>query len=90
MNSLLQAKKRLEELGYENIYLWEDAPGTYYGWHTHAEDEVRMVLEGSITIGTEEKVYHLKPGDILEVPAGTRHWAKTEEGVKYLCGTRKK
>lgn len=83
-----QAKEKLKQLGYTNIYLWEDPPGTHYHWHTHPEDEVRLVLEGEITIGTEDKVYHLKPGDLLEVPAGTRHWAKTEGGVKYLCGTR--
>jgi len=86
---LQEARRKLKELGYSNMYLWEDPPGTYYGWHTHQEDEARFILEGSITIGTEEGVYHLKAGDILEVPAGTRHWAKTEEGVKYLCASKK-
>ncbi len=87
---LPQARQRLKSLGYEGIYLWEDPPGTYYHWHTHPEDEVRLIIEGEITIGTEEGIYHLKAGDLLEVPAGTRHWARTEKGVKYLCGTRRK
>lgn len=82
------ARKRLEELGYKNIYRWCDPPGTYYGWHSHQEDEVRFVISGEITIGTDEKVYHLKEGDMLEVRAGTLHWAKTEKGVCYLCGTK--
>lgn len=84
-----EAKKRLTALGYSGIYLWEDEPGTYYPWHMHSEDEARLVLEGEITIGTEREVYHLKAGDILEIKAGTLHWAKTEKGVKYLCGSRR-
>lgn len=83
-----EAKKKLKDLGYSRIYLWEDPPGTYYSWHTHSEDEVRLVLEGEITIGTEEGVYNLKEGDLLEVKAGTKHWARTEKGVKYLCGSK--
>ncbi len=81
--------EQLRQLGYDNIYKWCDSPGTYYDWHYHYYDEVRLILEGSITIGTEDKVYHLKAGDLLEVPAGKKHWAKTEEGVCYLCGTKK-
>ncbi len=81
--------KRLEREGYTNLYTWCDPPGTFYDWHTHAEDEVRFVYRGSITIGTQEGVYHLKEGDFLEIRAGTRHWAKTEEGVCYVCGSKR-
>ncbi|MCX8164478.1 MAG: cupin domain-containing protein [Aquificaceae bacterium] len=83
-----EAKKRLEGLGYSGIYLWQDPPGTFYDWHAHPEDEIRLVLEGEITIGTEEGIYKLTSGDLLEVRAGTRHWARTEKGVKYLCGSK--
>jgi len=82
-------EEKLKSLGYGSFYTWYDPPGTYYDWHTHPEDEVRYVLEGEITIGTEEGVYSLKAGDMLEVKAGTRHWARTEEGVRYICGSRK-
>ncbi|PMP62033.1 MAG: cupin domain-containing protein [Sulfurihydrogenibium sp.] len=81
--------EKLEKMGYTDIYSWCDEPGTYYNWHTHNYDEVRLVYKGSITIGTEETVYHLKEGDILEVKAGTKHWAKTDTGVCYLCGSKK-
>jgi quercetin dioxygenase-like cupin family protein len=80
--------KKLQDMGYKNIYSWCDDPGTFYDWHTHRYDEVRFVYKGSIVIGTEDKVYHLKEGDILEVKAGTKHWARTEEGVCYLCGSK--
>jgi len=83
--------KKLSEEGYENLYIWRDAPGVYYDWHTHPFDEVRWVLEGEITMGTEEGVITLKAGDRLNVPAGTRHWAKVgEEGVVYVCGSKRK
>ncbi len=89
MIDINEAKKKLIDLGYSDLYVWQDSPGTYYDWHTHSEDEVRYILEGSMVIGTKDKVHHLKAGDILEVPAGTKHWAKTEEGVKYLCGSKR-
>ncbi|MCS7205497.1 MAG: cupin domain-containing protein [Leptospiraceae bacterium] len=75
--------------GYGDFYVWEDSPGTYYDWHTHPFDELRVVLKGSILIGTEEGQVLLKQGDYLEVPSNTRHWARTETGVSYLCGTKR-
>lgn len=88
MTDIEKAKEKLKSLGYKDIYLWQDPPGTFYDWHTHSEDEIRYIIEGEITIGTEEGIYHLKAGDFLEVKAGTKHWAKTEIGVKYLCGSK--
>ncbi|SHK54787.1 cupin domain-containing protein [Thermocrinis minervae] len=85
---LKELKRKLELMGYKNIYSWCDPPGAYYDWHTHSRDEVRLVYKGSMVIGTEEGVYHLKEGDIFEVKAGQRHWARTEEGVCYLCGEK--
>jgi len=81
--------EELQKEGYTNLYVWSDFPGTFYDWHTHPFDEVRWVIEGEITIGTEGETFHLKPGDKLRVPAGTRHWAKVgKEGVSYVCGTK--
>jgi cupin superfamily acireductone dioxygenase involved in methionine salvage len=37
----------LIDLGYSDLYVWQDSSGTYYDWHTHSEDEVRYILEGS-------------------------------------------
>ncbi len=88
---MLDPKAIMEELrkeGYKNLYTWCDPPGAFYDWHTHPEDEIRVVYKGSIVIGTEEGTFELKEGDRLEVKAGTRHWAKTQEGVCYVCGSR--
>ena len=83
-----EATAILREEGYANIYEWSDQPGSRYGWHTHPEDEVRWILSGSITIGTEETEHTLNPGERLNVPAETRHYAHTETGVTYLCASR--
>lgn len=81
--------RELRKMGYGNLYVWRDVPGAFYDWHTHPYDEVRWVLEGEINIGTEGGVVTLKPGDVMRVPAGTRHWAKVgKEGVIYVCGTK--
>jgi 1,2-dihydroxy-3-keto-5-methylthiopentene dioxygenase len=46
--------------------------------HTHAEDEVRFFVEGTGTfyVRTEGHVHAITcaRGDLLSVPAGTRHW----------------
>ncbi len=79
----------LKKEGYTNLYTWSDPPGAFYDWHTHTYDEVRWILEGEILIGTEEGEFLLKPGDVMIVPAQTRHWARVgEKGVKYVCGSK--
>jgi quercetin dioxygenase-like cupin family protein len=84
-----EAFELLKSEGYGNLYVWKDPPGAFYDWHTHPEDEVRLVLRGEITIGTENGVFNLAPGDKLSVPAGTRHWARVGgSGVVYVCGTK--
>ncbi len=82
-----EARRILEEEGF-STYLWSDSPGTYYPTHTHPDYEVRWVIEGEVVIGAEGKEYTLKPGDRIELEPETPHWAKTEKGVTYLCGSK--
>jgi len=46
--------------------------------HTHSEDEVRFFVEGSglfcLHIGDQVLGLHAEAGDLIAVPAGTRHW----------------
>ena len=46
--------------------------------HTHAEDEVRFFVEGQalfcLHIGAEVLLTRCERGDLIRVPAGTRHW----------------
>jgi 1,2-dihydroxy-3-keto-5-methylthiopentene dioxygenase len=46
--------------------------------HTHAEDEVRFFVEGAgafyLRLGDKVHVVLCAAGDLISVPAGTRHW----------------
>jgi 1,2-dihydroxy-3-keto-5-methylthiopentene dioxygenase len=46
--------------------------------HTHAEDEVRFFVEGSgvfyLRLGGHVHALRCERGDLVSVPAGTRHW----------------
>lgn len=51
---------------------------TFLAEHTHAEDEVRFFVEGqglfSLHLQAEVLVLLCEQGDLIRVPAGTRHW----------------
>jgi len=46
--------------------------------HTHAEDEVRFFVDGRglFTLHIEDEIFEVlcERGDLISVPAGTRHW----------------
>ncbi len=43
-------------------------------WHHHeAEDELFLVLKGSLTIHLRDKSVHLEPGEFFIVPRGVEH-----------------
>jgi mannose-6-phosphate isomerase-like protein (cupin superfamily) len=45
-----------------------------FGWHTHEhEDELFMILKGSLRIEMEAGAVDLGEGDVYVVPKGTRH-----------------
>jgi len=80
--------KKLQEEGYQNIFVWSDSKGTYYDWHTHPYEEIRVMLKGEMIINTKKQKFHLKPGDVLKVPAGEMHEAYVLEDCEYICGSK--
>jgi 1,2-dihydroxy-3-keto-5-methylthiopentene dioxygenase len=52
--------------------------GKFLSEHTHAEDEVRFFVEGSglfcLHLGEKVALVTCERGDLISVPAGTRHW----------------
>ncbi len=52
--------------------------GKFLDEHTHAEDEVRFFVAGKglFTLHLGERIYEVlcERGDLISVPAGTRHW----------------
>jgi len=80
--------KNLEKDNYKNIFIWTDTKGTYYDWHSHPYDEIRIMIKGEMIINTKDNTYHLKRGDILKVAAGEEHNAKILEDCEYICASK--
>jgi 1,2-dihydroxy-3-keto-5-methylthiopentene dioxygenase len=59
--------------------------------HTHAEDEVRFFVEGCglfvLHIGSEVLSMLCERGDLIRVPAGTRHWFDMGQRPRF-CAVR--
>ena len=54
-------------------------------WHKHdAEDELFIVLEGTLHMDFRDKSVSVKPGEILVVPKGVEHRPWTTEEVKLM------
>ncbi len=54
-------------------------------WHTHEnEDELFLVLDGSLTIMMRDGDIHLEKGEMYIVPRGVEHNPVSEEGASVL------
>jgi len=57
--------------------------------HHHIDDEVRFVVDGSgifpIKIEGEIVDVYVEAGDLIVVPAGTRHWFELDENRRIKC-----
>jgi len=80
--------EELKKEGYKDIFVWSDSKGTYYDWHKHPFEEIRIMLKGEMTINTKNASYHLKAGDVLKVPAGEVHEAYVHEDCEYVCASK--
>jgi quercetin dioxygenase-like cupin family protein len=65
---------------------WSNGPGYRYAAHSHPYHKVLYCARGSIQFRIEPggNVYHLRPGDRLDIPPGVSHSADVgPQGV--LC-----
>lgn len=57
--------------------------------HHHVDDEVRFVVDGSgvfpLKLDGEVVEVWVEAGDLIVVPAGTRHWFELDENRKIKC-----
>ena len=54
-------------------------------WHSHAdEDELFLVLEGSLTIQLRDRDVQLEKGEMFIVPRGVEHNPVAREGASVL------
>jgi quercetin dioxygenase-like cupin family protein len=68
-------RRQLEAEGY-SVSRYDYPPGTFFPDHTHAFDKKDAVVRGRFLIRAEGQEFLLGPGDMIEVPAGTRHSAE--------------
>ncbi len=78
------------------VVLWEKTPDLetliekFSREHHHSEDEVRFVVDGHgiFTIrGRSGRYFDISvgPGDLITVPAGTRHWFTLADDRRIKC-----
>jgi len=63
-------------------------PGGSIPEHFHPDIEhEQYVLKGKYRVGLGKRVYEVKAGDSIYIPAGTHHWYKNsgKESAEFLC-----
>ncbi len=50
------------------------SPGAHCVFHTHTNDQVLYVTEGTGIVATEKEEVTVTPGTIIFIPVGERHW----------------
>ncbi len=66
------------------IYYYNDTHFSGVANHTHDYYEFYVFMEGSVFMSIEKKNFHLKPGDMVLIPPGTKHHVyDVEESLPY-------
>lgn len=62
-------------------------PGGGMPNHTNAVEHEQYVLGGRAEVGIGDRVYEVKAGDVVFIPAGVPHWYKNDgdEAFRFLC-----
>ena len=69
---------------------WSDDGGTFYPPHAHPHREVRVVLEGSMTVVVDGRARILGSGQRIDLAPGQMHEARIgADGVRYLAASER-
>lgn len=49
-------------------------PAVRNKFHSHSIDQVLIVTEGKGIVATEQEEVVVRPGDVIFIPAGEKHW----------------
>lgn len=67
------------------IEVQRDVPGREHAWHMHDVDETIVVIDGALKFYWENGEQICGPGDVVSLPAKTRHGSVAQEhGATYL------
>ena len=81
--------RSLEQEGFRDTYVWQDAPNVSYPDHTHATETAHVILSGEMTLTMDSESRTYCPGERCDVPAGAVHSAQMgPNGCRYLVGER--
>lgn len=82
-------RKRLADEGYATTKIFEMAPNEFNEMHVHPTDALALVLDGEITVVTDEYDRTCRPGDVNAVGAMVTHSEQAgPKGVRLLVGLR--
>lgn len=89
--SIVILRQALTREGFA-ISEWSDPAGTIYPVHVHEYPEANVVVRGNLRVGLPESGEEmvLGPGDRLDLPANTPHWADVNatRPVVYLSAAK--
>lgn len=84
-----QFKQALQRQGYGEPQPLEFGPNATSEMHTHDASCFVLVLDGELTLLTEQGAKVYRPGDSCEIRAGTPHPERTgASGTKTLIGRK--
>lgn len=76
-----------QKSGYLNspfrLFYLEDLPGREYTYHYHDFHKLLIFLNGTVSYRVEGRVYDLKPGDQVLIPAGEIHCPVVHPSTTY-------
>lgn len=82
-------RRKLIDEGFDNVYMWRDAPNAEYHDHSHPFTSAHIILEGEMRVVSEKEGRILRPGDRMDVIARTIHSVKMgSEGCRYIIAER--
>lgn len=75
-----------EIVGEANGSLFKVAKGTgSTNWHSHDDqDEVFLLLEGSLSVQLRDRIVGMEPGDLFIVPRGVEHCPAANGEARFL------
>lgn len=81
------AKVQADHPGF-SFAVFRDPPGQVWADFIHDTDEFVVVAEGRIDIEVGSERAECRPGDLVRIPAGTRHTLRTarESGSLWYYG----